>query len=55
MSYAAYCLHATLEGALGRENTLDDPIAYLPESTEFLEPTLDRIARERARALTDSA
>jgi len=31
LSYAAYCLHATLEGVLGVGPLLDDPIAYLPE------------------------
>ncbi|XP_078434751.1 histone deacetylase 8 [Wolffia australiana] len=32
-TYSAYCLHATLEGALGLENSplLDDPLAYYPE------------------------
>ena len=53
MSYAAYCLHETLEGVLGRPASLDDPIAYLPDSTEYLEPALDAIARQRARALGD--
>lgn len=52
-SYAAYCLHATLEGVLGRQASLDDPIAYLPDPTGFLEPALDAIARQRARALGD--
>jgi len=33
VSYAAYCLHATLEGVLGVSDQLDDPIAYLPEDT----------------------
>jgi acetoin utilization deacetylase AcuC-like enzyme len=52
-SYAAYCLHATLEGVLGRQASLDDPIAYLPDPAEHLETTLDAIARDRARALGD--
>jgi acetoin utilization deacetylase AcuC-like enzyme len=30
-SYAAYCLHATLDGVLGRECSIKDPIAYLPD------------------------
>jgi acetoin utilization deacetylase AcuC-like enzyme len=30
-SYAAYCLHATLDGVLGRSCSLKDPIAYLPD------------------------
>jgi acetoin utilization deacetylase AcuC-like enzyme len=30
-TYAAYCLHATLEGVLGTERLLADPIGYLPD------------------------
>jgi acetoin utilization deacetylase AcuC-like enzyme len=30
-TYAAYCLHATLEGVLGLEPSLADPLAFLPE------------------------
>jgi acetoin utilization deacetylase AcuC-like enzyme len=30
-TYAAYCLHATLEGVLGTEPQLADPIGYLPD------------------------
>ena len=30
-SYAAFCLHATLEGVLGRHAEIADPIAYLPD------------------------
>jgi acetoin utilization deacetylase AcuC-like enzyme len=30
-SYAAFCLHATLEGVLGLEPSLEDPCAYLPD------------------------
>ncbi len=33
-TYAAYCLHATLEGVLGLEPALDDPLAYLPDDVE---------------------
>ncbi len=32
-SYAAFCLHATLEGVLGLEPALEDPLAYLPDDT----------------------
>ncbi len=53
MSYAAYCLHATLEGVLGRQASLDDPVAYLPDPIGYLEPALDAIARDRTRALGD--
>jgi acetoin utilization deacetylase AcuC-like enzyme len=30
-TYAAYCLHATLEGVLGTGSLLADPIGYLPD------------------------
>ena len=30
-SYAAYCLHATVEGLLGLPASLPDPIAYVPD------------------------
>jgi acetoin utilization deacetylase AcuC-like enzyme len=30
-SYSAFCLHATLEGALGLDPLLDDPCAYMPD------------------------
>jgi hypothetical protein len=30
-TYAAYCLHATLEGVLGTGPLLADPIGYLPD------------------------
>jgi acetoin utilization deacetylase AcuC-like enzyme len=30
-SYTAFCMHATLEGVLGLERSLDDPMAYLPD------------------------
>jgi acetoin utilization deacetylase AcuC-like enzyme len=33
-TYAAFCLHATLEGVLGLEPALPDPLAYLPDDRE---------------------
>ena len=30
-TYAGYCLHATLEGVLGLDDPLGDPLAYLPD------------------------
>jgi acetoin utilization deacetylase AcuC-like enzyme len=33
-SYSAFCLHATLAGALGLETALDDPCAYMPDDPE---------------------
>lgn len=36
VTYAAYCLHATLEGVLNvSEPLLSDPIAYYPEDASF--------------------
>ena len=52
LSYAAYCLHASLEGVLGRDNSLDDPIAYLPEHTGGLDLALARIVATRQQALS---
>jgi hypothetical protein len=40
-----------LEGVLGRHNSLDDPIAYLPEHTDGLDPALARIVASRQQAL----
>lgn len=51
VSYAAYCLHATLEGVLKSDARLDDPIAYMPEHTDYLETALERIETERLKAL----
>jgi acetoin utilization deacetylase AcuC-like enzyme len=41
LSYAAYCLHATLEGVLGREPGLADPIAFMPENADGLDVYID--------------
>jgi acetoin utilization deacetylase AcuC-like enzyme len=51
LSYAAYCLHATLEGALGRSRALDDPIAYMQEHTGDLKSIIQRLLEERKEAL----
>ncbi|WP_405801187.1 hypothetical protein [Streptomyces sp. NBC_01506] len=42
-SYAAYCLHATVEGLLGRESSLADPIAYVPDDITRGDAALDRV------------
>jgi acetoin utilization deacetylase AcuC-like enzyme len=44
-SYAAWCLHATLEGVLDLEPTLDDPLGYLPDDPHHADAA---IARTRA-------
>ncbi|MFI9625906.1 hypothetical protein [Streptomyces sp. NPDC052042] len=42
-SYAAYCLHATVEGLLGRQPGLADPIAYVPDDVTRGDAALDRV------------
>jgi acetoin utilization deacetylase AcuC-like enzyme len=44
-TYSAYCLHATLEGVLGTEPLLADPLAYVPD-----DPARGREGIEAARA-----
>ena len=53
VSYAAYCLHATLEGVLLRDPLLADPIAYMPEHCENLDQVLQALQDRRAAALMD--
>lgn len=52
ISYAAYCLHATLEGVLRREAELADPLAYMRDSDDGLDDFIDRLERRRAAAMT---
>ncbi len=42
VSYAAFCLHATLAGVLGEPVGLDDPLAFLPDRLDVVEPVLAR-------------
>ena len=46
ISYAAYCLHATLEGVMKRTASLPDPLAYMREDTDGID---DFIIRTRTR------
>ena len=46
ISYAAYCLHATLEGVLRRGPSLDDPLAYMREDTGQLQTFIDGLQRQ---------
>ncbi len=41
-TYAAFCLHATLSGAIGVATDLADPLAFLPDREEVFEPALAR-------------
>ena len=54
LSYAAHCLHSTLEGALGEEESLRDPLAFLPEPVDTIEAMLASIEM-RWRAAADGS
>jgi acetoin utilization deacetylase AcuC-like enzyme len=45
-TYAAYCLHATLEGVLGRERLLPDPLAFMPDDPEHATTDIDAVCSE---------
>lgn len=51
ISYAAYCLHATLEGVLNREPGLPDPLAYMQEDSERLEQFINQVQNRYSAAL----
>jgi acetoin utilization deacetylase AcuC-like enzyme len=42
-TYAAYCLHATLEGVLGTDRLLEDPIAYMPDDAAHATADIDAV------------
>ena len=44
ISYAAYCLHACLDGLLGLESSLPDPVAFIPEDPELTDFVLNRLS-----------
>ena len=48
-TYAAYCLHATLEGVLGAGRLLADPIAYLPDDPVHADVDIDAVCSAHAR------
>ena len=45
-TYAAYCLHATLEGVLGTGRLLADPIAYMPDDPAHARADVDAVCAE---------
>jgi acetoin utilization deacetylase AcuC-like enzyme len=45
-TYAAYCLHATLEGVLGIERQLEDPLAYMPDDPAHATLDIDAVCAE---------
>jgi acetoin utilization deacetylase AcuC-like enzyme len=40
-TYAAFCLHATLEGVLGREQAIADPLAFLPDDASRADAAIE--------------
>ena len=50
VSYAAYCLHATLQGVLGREPGLSDPLAYMQEDSAGLDDFIEQWRRRHDAA-----
>jgi len=48
-TYAAYCLHATLEGVLGTGRLLADPIAYMPDDASHANEDIDSVCTEHGR------
>ena len=50
ISYAAYCLHASLEGVLLRAASLADPLAYMRENVDALDDFLERLRRRYTMA-----
>jgi acetoin utilization deacetylase AcuC-like enzyme len=45
-TYAAYCLHATLEGVLGTGTLLDDPLAFMPDDPQHARVDIDAVCAE---------
>jgi len=45
-TYAAYCLHATLEGVLGTDRLLADPVAYMPDDPAHATADIDAACAE---------
>ncbi|MEE8202732.1 MAG: class II histone deacetylase [Alphaproteobacteria bacterium] len=53
LSYAAYCLYATLAGVLGAEIAIEDPVAFYPEYSGPALAAIEAIGLARATALAD--
>lgn len=51
-TYAAYCLHATLEGVLGLDPTLEDPLAFIPDDPRHADAAIARTKRALAGSWT---
>jgi acetoin utilization deacetylase AcuC-like enzyme len=48
-TYAAYCLHATLEGVLRTGRLLADPVAYLPDDPSHADADIDLVCAHHGR------
>lgn len=51
ISYAAFCLHATLEGVLGIRQLLTDPLAFYPDDSGPANKAIAEIYKTRIQAL----
>jgi acetoin utilization deacetylase AcuC-like enzyme len=51
ISYAAYCLHANLEGVLMRDASLPDPLAYMQETVDGIDNFLAELTQRFAIAV----
>ncbi len=51
VSYAAFCLHATLEGVLSTGQLLQDPLAFYPENVDSIQKTITDISTLRAKTI----
>jgi hypothetical protein len=51
ISYAAFCLHATLEGVLGKRKLLTDPLAFYPDDPAPAQKAIAEISETRIQAI----
>ena len=51
ISYSAFCLHATLEGVLGKSLLQDDPLAFYPDDPGPAHKAIAEISKTRNQAM----
>jgi acetoin utilization deacetylase AcuC-like enzyme len=51
ISYSAFCLHATLEGVLGKSLLHDDPLAFYPDDPILAHKAIAEISKTRIQAM----
>jgi acetoin utilization deacetylase AcuC-like enzyme len=51
ISYSAFCLHATLEGVLGKSLLRDDPLAFYPDDAGPAHKAIAEISKTRIQAM----